>query len=480
MEKKSYIKELLIKFAAADRDTFAFSVKNGVESRDVTFVEFTRDVLTAAGYFTRNNMKGTHVAIVCEADYWFYVAYFSIIASGNVAVLMNPALPPEMLDWQCKKADVTAVYCPAAVLEDLKAEIEAETWIQKDMFRDAESISMEEVCEVDPDDTICLVFTSGTTGKSKAVEITSRNLQASVESCDVMYEVPDIDPAYHAVPRYHIAGLKCAVTCLAHLDPITIGKGMRYVFQDIVAFNPSFVFMVPAMLSSFVRILKKLPDRKAWEKYTGKNLKRISVGGAALNPELARDVMALGFSLETSYGMTETTGAATWCMMDEKRLNTIGKVVGDAQMRVCNGELQIKASNVMKGYYKDPQETANVLDDGWIRTGDIGYCDDEGYFYISGRLKNIIILANGENVCPEEIEEKLYSCSDVTECMVYSDGKGICADIFTAKKEVVEEYVERYNEGVPMYRQVYKVNYSEEPLEKTGSGKIKRKESKYV
>lgn len=115
-----------------------------------------------------------------------------------------------------------------------------------------------------------------------------------------------------------------------------------------------------------------------------------------------------------------------------------------------------------------------------MRTGDVCHMDAEGNVYITGRMKNIIILPNGENVCPEEIEEKLYGCSDVTECMVYSDGKGICADVFTAKKDAVDKYVQRYNEDVPMYRQVYKVNYTDEPLEKTGSGKIKRKENKYV
>ena len=130
---------------------------------------------------------------------------------------------------------------------------------------------------------------------------------------------------------------------------------------------------------------------------------------------------------------------------------------------------------MMKGYYKDPEETAKLFEDGWLHTGDMGYCDKDGYYYITGRKKNVIILSNGENVNPEEIEAQWGACEAIEECMVYSDGKGICADVYTTEPEIADRFIKAYNENMPLYRQVYKINYTTTPLEKTGSGKIKRK-----
>ena len=197
-----------------------------------------------------------------------------------------------------------------------------------------------------------------------------------------------------------------------------------------------------------------------------------------MNKELLRYMMQLGIVLETGYGMTETAGAGTGCEWDENNITTIGKPYGKTQMRVCNGELQIKSPSLMKGCYKDPEETARVIEDGWIHTGDMGYCDDDGYYYITGRKKNVIILSNGENVNPEEIEAAWGTCKAIEECLVYSNGRGICADVYTKDPEVASTYIKSYNESMPMYRQVYKVNYTNQPLPKTASGKIIRKENR--
>lgn len=178
--------------------------------------------------------------------------------------------------------------------------------------------------------------------------------------------------------------------------------------------------------------------------------------------------------------MTETTGDGTWCELDEEHMGSIGKPRGSIQCRIQDGEILFKGSSVMKGYYKNPEDTAKIIQDGWIHTGDTGYCDADGYYYLTGRKKNVIILSNGENVNPEEIEAKFGECEAILECMVYSDRKGICADVYTENEKTATDFIREYNEQMPMYRQVYKVNFYTTPLEKTGSGKIKRKENIYV
>lgn len=250
------------------------------------------------------------------------------------------------------------------------------------------------------------------------------------------------------------------------------------MIPDMPVLNPSYTQTVPAALESIAKLLKNAKTEEERQKCIGKNLKRIVTAGAASNPDACRDLMDMGIAVGNAYGMTETTSVGSWWELDANNLTTIGKPYGTTQMRIKDGEIQIKSPGVMKGYYKDPEATAAIIEDGWVHTGDLGYCDKDGNYYITGRKKNVIILSNGENVNPEEIEATFANCDAIEECLVYSDGKGICADVFTKERDTAAVFIKKYNRSVPMYRQVYKVNYTEEPLPKTGSGKIKRKENK--
>ena len=205
-------------------------------------------------------------------------------------------------------------------------------------------------------------------------------------------------------------------------------------------------------------------------------MKRLAIQNS-LKPSIAQFLLEQGIDVEAVYGMTESAGDGSACGLDIAHIGSIGKTLGDVSIKIKDGELLIHTESVMKGYYKDIEETEKVIIDGWLYTGDMGYCDEDGYYYITGRKKNVIILSNGENVNPEEIEATLGNCEFVKECLVYSDGKGICADIYTEDNDSVAVFVKNYNLNMPMYRQIHKVNYMVNPLPKTGSGKIKRKEN---
>ena len=261
---------------------------------------------------------------------------------------------------------------------------------------------------------------------------------------------------------------------------LCMGRGIAHIFDDIAVFNPDITSMVPAVMEVAVKLLKRTPIPEQRAKILGTRMKMISTGSASISAENCVYLMSLGLRLSVFYGMTESGGVDTSCVLDESHIGTIGKPYGKISCRVEDNELMLSGPSLMKGYYKDPAGTAAVIKNGWLKTGDLVRYDDDGYFYLTGRKKNVIILSNGENVNPEEIEKILNTSDDILECMVYSDKKGILADIYTKNKNNAAAFIKNYNEQVPMYRQIYKVNYSSMPLEKTGIGKIKRKENEYA
>ena len=472
MENKGFISNLLSRFAAADDKQVAFSVYDGNRLEDIVYHRFLRDIQKTAGFFAAHNITGQHVALAASNSYEWMVVFCAISAAGNVVVLLNPELPHELLIQQCAEADARILCSDHKIVPEQTEQV---TWLRFEDLNDSSSASLEKVCVREPDETIIMMFTSGTTGKSKIVEYSMENIVSYLNDLEETF-LPE--RGLLVVPLHHILGLMVAICRLWRLNTVCIGRGIRYMISDMPHLNPQSVPMVPTVLESLVKLLKSAKTEAQRKKYIGSNLIHISVGGAGVKLDLCRFMMQMGIMVQSAYGMTETTGAGTSCMWDEQNIGTIGKPYGRTRIRIHEGEIQLKGPSVMKGYYKDPEETAKVIEDGWLHTGDMGYCDENGYYYITGRKKNVIILSNGENVNPEEIEAKWGSCVHIPECMVYSDGKGICADVYTTNREEAAAFIKAYNRNMPMYRQVYKVNYSSEPLEKTSTGKIKRKENK--
>lgn len=476
MESKGFISNLLGLFAAADDKQVAFSVYDGNCLEDITYHRFLHDIQKTAGYFAAHNITDQHVALVAANSYEWMVVFCAISAMGNAVVLLNPDQPEDALLQQCVYADVTLI-CAEQRLMPKQAVSGSIAWVSFPDLKTENLLPLENIRSRKMDETIIMMFTSGTTGKSKVVEFSSENMESYLDDVEETI-LPGSEKMLLVVPLYHILGLAAVFSRLQRCFTVCMGRGIRQMIADMPKLNPQCVPMVPIVLESLVKLLKSAKTEERREKYVGTSLAYISVGGAGVKLDLCRYMMQLNITVQSAYGMTETTGAGTWCVWDENNIGTIGKRYGRTQVRIQNGELQLKGPAVMKGYYKDPEETAKVIEDGWLHTGDMGYCDENGYYYITGRKKNVIILSNGENVNPEEIEAKWGSCAHILECMVYSDGKGICADVYTENKDAAAAYIKEYNNEMPMYRQVYKVNYSSEPLEKTSTGKIKRKENK--
>lgn len=473
---KGYIKYSLERFVC-ERDKVAFFLYNGKKVDKVTYKEFVDDILKVAGFFCQNKVTQKHIAFVEPNSYKWIVTFFAALSTGNIAVLLDPLLPQEIIKKQCELADVTYIYNTQYKFENAQMKEEI---LDDEILNGASAITMDEIYCESPDDTIILIGTSGTTGTSKMVEISSKNIEYSVYSFEEIYNKEGREKLMASFPWHHIGGLLDVLIMLYYAKSMCIGRGAKYLFADMSVLNPTSVSMVPAFMESLEKIFRTQKSIEARRKYVGENLKRVVIAGATIKQSTCRFFLDQDIILETAYGMTETTRNGMWCELSENNPKTVGKITGEMQCKILDGELLVKGPTIMKGYYKDPEATNQIIKDGWLHTGDLGYCDEEGYYYITGRKKNVIILSNGENVNPEEIEATFYQCDKIVEAMVYSDGKGICADIFTENEHQVKEYVKAYNENMPLYRQVYKVNCTNIPLEKTAAGKIKRKENLYA
>jgi len=474
-----YIEKLLHSFSDGNKDDIAFTVREGMSAKEITYDQFVEDITRKASYFKTNDIIDQHIALIASNCYDWIVTFFAIISTGNVAVLINHGLPVDIIQKHCAKADVSFVCCSENNIDSLRGvhdSVNIRTFNEIDMSTEENPF----VFSKKADDTIIILFTSGTTSFSKAVEITYTNFQYCISCLAEIFRIPGLDSLYIPLPMYHIAGIGCTVFMLNHHKTVCMCGELKYMLADMSILNPHAAFFVPAMLEMVLNFIKNAKTKEDTEKVLGKNLILIAVGSAVLKQSVSDYLMDLGFIVAMFYGMSETTGIGTWCILDREHIGTIGKVCKHMECVICDNEILLKGPYVMKGYYKDPEETDIVLKDGWIYTGDLGYFDDDGYLYLNGRKKNVMILPNGENVNPEELEEIISDCSAVIECMVYNDNKGICMDVYTDAQDTVKEAVKNYNQSVPQYRQIYKVNYFSTPLEKTGTGKIKRKGNAYV
>lgn len=478
MNNNSFIKQLLSRFQIAPEKAVAFSVYDGEKVTNITYRQLLSDVLQAAGYFMDNYIHRQHIGLVFPGSYQWYVTFFAVVATGNTVASLNHYLPNEMLSAQCKKAQISLLITDTEMwsqFQDLQADIPC---LRCDHLTSSASVTIADLPFMAPEDTMLLMFTSGTTGKSKTVEITDEIMHYAIRNQDEIMALVPRERIYFTVPVFHIAGIKLALGSLHRYYVLCVGRGPRYMLMDMPKLNPTNAFFVPSMIEGIIRLLRKTSSEKERQRIFGDRLHNIALGGAHVKHSTCHYLMELGYQVEIGYSMTELTGDGTWGLLTESTVGSVGKTFGEMECRIEDGELLFRGPSVMKGYFQDQEETNKLIQNGWLHTGDLGYCDKNGTFYITGRKKNIIILSNGENVCPEEIEATLGECEDILECMVYSDEKGICADVYTMNPEKAQVYIQEYNVTMPMFLQVYKTYCYGEPLPKNASGKIKRKENK--
>lgn len=473
--------------------------KNIIETK--TYSQLKQDSESFSCALEALGERGSHIAVTGATSYPWLVTYFGTVNSGSVAVPLDVSLPAEDLCELIDRADATVLVadelrkdlmeivksrCPKLryLISMQKEESDEETLSFRQLLREHEGVFGY---EPEPDSLCTIMFTSGTTGKSKGVMLTQRNLAENATCLDM--KIPPRTVILSVLPIHHAYCLSMDILKGISLGSvICINDSLLRVVKNIKLFQPNMILMVPLMIETMEKKLEEVsglpPKLVKWQVF-GKQFHTICSGGAYLPPAMIDLFDRYGITILQGYGMTECSPVISTTVSWNIRKESVGQLLPNCEAKTVDEELWVRGSSVMMGYYKMPEETAQTLEDGWLKTGDLGYADEDGFVYLTGRKKNLIITKNGENVSPEELENKIGEHRLVQEILVREKDGVIEAEIYPdydyiKKKRIkdvsaaLQQVIDEYNQGAPAYKKVYSLKVRETEFEKTTSRKIKR------
>lgn len=536
VEKFNSIKELLDIAVKEAGDTAAFKYKENGGIVEVTYSEFVSEVNALGSALTEFGFGSKHIACIGINSYKWVVTYLTVLKSAGVFVPVDRELPPADIFHILNESETSVVFYTKAheklFMENTDKLPNVKMYIGFDRTEDSDNfmsfdkfIEHGETCDSkeylsmtnEPDALKLLVYTSGTTGIAKGVMLSEHNLVSSVYyglQVSTVY-----DSCLSVLPYHHtyeaVSGI---LVSLHHHSTICINDSLKEVLKNLQLFKPSYIYLVPAFVEVFYsRITKTIKDsgkekafgilikvsnglrkigidpRKTFFKSVhtafGGRLRKIVCGGAPIRPEIGKFFDDIGISLINGYGITECSPLVSANHDKYNDYHTVGIKLRCIDWRIDSpneegiGEICIKGDVVMRGYYKQPEKTAEVLKDGWFYTGDYGYINDREQLVITGRKKNLIVLSNGKNVYPEEIEAYIMNIEYVVEVVVRGviDEKGqesaLSAEVFLSEEKAPADVLKDIRKvlyDLPPYKQVSKVTVRTEEFNKTTSKKIKR------
>lgn len=469
-----------------DHVAIRYVAEDGKTVVEKKYREYAQDIRRMVAYLKAEvpDIKGQRIVLLSRNCYEFCVASYGIILAGGVLVTLNQKKTWEELEYELGLVE------PALILNDgidygCRAELEASYGPKlrpMDCYKETAPGELTDC--VGHDDLMMLMFTSGTTGRSKGVMLSERNMCASLHTYSEVAEnwITNRLPAGQKLPLSHMTLLPlfhmACFVCVMSYPPagwaLNLCGDIRDFYRDLGLMHSDVMASAPMLVETIYNDMK----RGRVSRLNG--LWDLCCSSAALDPKMLLELAQNGFVVNQCYGMTETFGDGILNFTQvEKHMSAVGKPDDHVQYKLDEtGEICIKGDCVMLGYYKDPEATAEVIDaDGWFHTGDLARMDEEGFYYITGRKKNLIILASGENVSPEELEKKLALCPAITECIVKEKGQKICAVIYCPedKQEEVRAFITEVNRSLTLYKRISAVEFTVEPLPRNALGKLLRK-----
>lgn len=561
METPKYydsIKELISATSDQYKDDIAFRVKikpgKEPEYKDYTYADFIENVNAVGACYYNRGFKGGRIAIIGRNQYYWVVAHLACLFGGIVSVPIDKELPVGEMEDSLVRAEVDAVVFDVKNKEQIE-QIKANGRTKIREFICMNEKSEDYVCVEDlvaegrelpsevkqefidfkptPESMAILLFTSGTTSKSKAVMLSNKGIACNVADLLVFEVFDEHSTNICFLPFHHILGSTGLLFALADGMRNVFSDGIRYIKQNLTEYGVTFFLGVPALIDKMYETVEKGIEKQGKTKTVerakklanfllkfhidirrklfkdvitqmGGQLKYIISGGAPLSPSVSKGFTDLGIEIYQGYGLTETSPVLAAENKGHIRAGSIGRPLPAVQVEFRDkdedgmGELCAKAPNVMLGYYNNDELTKEVIEDGWFHTGDLGYMDKDGYIFLTGRKKDMIVLKNGKKAFPEEIEILLNKIPGVTDSFVFGepiDGDWtdlrIAVQVQYSAKEIEELYgvntpegirdsiwekIKEVNQTIPHYKRVTDLYLTEEPFIKTTSLKIKRKE----
>jgi len=484
----------------------------------ISYSELHRKIELFAGQIPAG--EGKNIVIFSENRPGWIYAFYGIWQAKAIAIPIDFLATVTEVAYILKDSAPMVVFCSAekkGLMADAinKAGISTRLLTIEEVEK-LESYSKEKAVEIEhnPDDTAVIIYTSGTTGSPKGVMLSYLNLITNIKAVSEFIPIYRQDSRVMVLlPLHHIFPLMGTMVIPLYLGG-TIAISPSMVSEDIMATlrnnSITIIIGVPRLYaairkgimdkvnkSSVARFLFSVASRVNSKKFSrkifntvhqklGGSVEVLVSGGAALDPEVGRDFQVLGFEVLEGFGMTEAAPMITFTQPGRVKIGSPGEIMRETQVRIDDGEILASGPNIMKGYYNRPEETAEVLQDGWLYTGDLGYFDKDGFLFITGRKKEIIILSNGKNVNPSEIEIKLLENPLVKDCGVFFRDDMLQLvivpnpDLTSGNKpdeteaNIRKEVIEPFNNSVSPYKKLMRFFITNEELPRTRLGKLQR------
>jgi len=522
---------------------------------EISYGQFKEDVINfGTGLTNYLNLKDERIIIISETTYDWYVSYMALLCGAGIAVPIDKELPVNEIENVINRSRATAVIYSAKKEDEInkiKDSIPMVKYFIK-MYSDDEvkgrDVGFNTILNegkklvengddsylkinIVPEEFKVLIFTSGTTSKSKGVMISNKNLAANINAVNPYVKIYPSDRFFSVLPLHHTYESTIGFLLpMAKGSSIAICEGLKYIVPNLQETHPTAMLAVPllvenlhkkinasikksgksGLVNSMIHVtnalktvgvdIKKKVFKEIYDNLGG-NIRIIVSAAAPIDPKVGKWVQDIGIMFLQGYGLTETAPIAALTPDFDPRVGSAGKAVVGDEIMIHNpnekgeGEVWIKGDTVMLGYYEDEEATNEVMHDGWFNSGDIAYMDKDGFLFITGRSKNVIVTQNGKNIYPEEIEIMLGKIPEIEECMVYGkevEGEKeliISAKVIPNKEElekhgenlsdeeihkIIWDEIKKVNKQLTSYKAIKNLEIKKDEFEKTTTMKIKR------
>ena len=557
-EVKNY-RELVDYSCTQYAQNIAYKYKKDHTAKEIEYIEKTyeqvgKDIKALSTGLLNLDLMGKRIILIGKNRYEWCISYFATTCGNMVIVPIDKALPDNEIETLIKRSEAEAIIFDKKYLEVAKKakqdpntnirllicmdeieEKEVKTFnsiVEEGTKQILEGDKKYDNIEIDENKMSIMLFTSGTTSEPKAVMLSQANICANISNIACWVKLYPNDILLSFLPIHHT--FESTITFLYGFysgSQVAFCDGLKYIQKNLAEYKVTVFVAVPLILETMYKKIQKGIEEKGKTKLIntmtkisntllkakidirkivfkqildnfGGHLRVVLYGAAPMNKDTIIGFNNLGIALVQGYGLTETSPVVTAETDKEKRPGSVGLALPNLNVRIDNpdkegvGEIAVKGSSVMLGYYKNEEETKKVLKDGWFSTGDYGYIDKDGFVYVTGRKKDIIVLRNGKNVYPQEIEFLINKIPYVAESLVYSRDKDttdtmLCAKIVYDKdaiklalgekteaeyQDCIWQEIKKINQELPIFKRIKHISITTEPLKKTTTQKVKRYE----